>query len=374
MEGERLRLARARAGLSLRDLAAGLGDVVSAQAIGKYERGEMAPSPQVLAALARALGTRAEELAEPLHVALDGIEFRKLAGTTRRDRLLVEAEVLRRLEAYLLVEELLRIEGGAWSGVRLRLPAAHSPRHAEDLAAAVRRTWKLGSDPIPNMTELLEEHGVKVLILDLPTSVSGLTCKVRRSSDNLPPAIAVVANRRVTLERRRLTLAHELAHLLLGSGPSGDVEAIANRFAAAFLIPGDHLKAEVGAERRALSYRELMGLKRLYGVSGAALLVRLRDLGIITPTTMVHAFQTFARRWRREEPEPLEDEDCRGEIEAARRFERLCYRALAEGLISSARAAEMLDQSIEQLEAGLRGPFQSNVQAKRRSRDPQPAQ
>ena len=43
--GRRLATARARAGLSLRDLAGAMRSVVSAQAIGKYERGEMQPSP-----------------------------------------------------------------------------------------------------------------------------------------------------------------------------------------------------------------------------------------------------------------------------------------------------------------------------------------
>lgn len=357
MQGERLRLARARAGLSLRRLAAGVGGLVSAQAIGKYERGEMAPSPGVLTALAGALSVSADELAEPLDVALDGVEFRKLVGTTKRDRMLVEAEVLRRLEAYLLVEELLGIEGAALDGLWPRPAAVSDLGQAEELAARIRRDWQLGGDPIPNMTELLEERGAKVLILDLPAGVSGLTCLVRRPG-NLPPALAVVANRRSTLERRRLTLAHELAHRLLDpEAPGGvNVEAAANRFAGAFLVPADHLRAEVGGERRALGYRELMGLKRRYGVSGAALLVRLRDLGVITPATMTHAFQTFARGWRREEPEPLEGEGCRGEMEAARRFERLCYRSLAEGLIPPAKAAEMLGEPVERLEAGLRGP------------------
>jgi transcriptional regulator with XRE-family HTH domain len=44
MFGERLRLARKRAGLSLRDLAARIGNDVSAQAISKYESGKMFPS------------------------------------------------------------------------------------------------------------------------------------------------------------------------------------------------------------------------------------------------------------------------------------------------------------------------------------------
>ena len=55
MIGARLKLARAAAGLSLRELESGLQGLVTAQAIGKYERDEMMPSSSVLIALARAL-------------------------------------------------------------------------------------------------------------------------------------------------------------------------------------------------------------------------------------------------------------------------------------------------------------------------------
>ena len=44
---------------------------------------------------------------------------------------------------------------------------------AEQLAKDVRDAWKLGIDPIPNMTELLEEKGLKVLTVPLPDRVSG---------------------------------------------------------------------------------------------------------------------------------------------------------------------------------------------------------
>jgi hypothetical protein len=41
------------------------------------------------------------------------------------------------------------------------------------------------------------------------------------------------------------------------------------------------------------------------------------------------------------------------ELEEPRRFERLCYRALAEGLIGESRAAELLDISVRELGARL---------------------
>ncbi len=94
MLGERLKLARKRAGLSLRDLAHRLADQVSAQAIGKYERGEMMPSSPVLIALSKTLGLPLGYFMSPMQAKLDGVEFRQKSGTTATDRARVEAEVL----------------------------------------------------------------------------------------------------------------------------------------------------------------------------------------------------------------------------------------------------------------------------------------
>ena len=71
MLSERLKLARKRSGLSLRALSAGMGGIVSAQAIGKYERGEMVPSSDCGHRLGRSSGGALESPLEP---------FKGLAG------------------------------------------------------------------------------------------------------------------------------------------------------------------------------------------------------------------------------------------------------------------------------------------------------
>ena len=62
MNASRLKLLRESMGLSLRDLAAEMDGRVTAQAIGKYERGEMTPSAEVLEALGMALKVSARYL------------------------------------------------------------------------------------------------------------------------------------------------------------------------------------------------------------------------------------------------------------------------------------------------------------------------
>jgi Zn-dependent peptidase ImmA (M78 family) len=357
MIADRIKLARSKAGLSLRGLSSAIGGKVTAQAIGKYERGEDIPSSGVLIALSQALGVSLAYLLDTQGVALCGVEFRTKANTSARDRAHVETEVLEWIERYLQIELILELDSAQWHCPVARPHKLREIDEAENLAAEVREKWKLGLDPIPNMTELLEEKGLKVLTVALPQRVSGFTCLVKRpdSQSDLP---VIVVNNDFSLERRRLTLAHELAHRLIATDSLSekDEEKASTLFGGAFLMPREHLLREVGKHRNALGYKELIDLKRLYRVSGAALLMRLRQLSVISDSTLVYAFQTIARGWRTQEPEELEPPDLRGQRERARRFERLCYRALAEGLISLSKAAELLRLPVPEVQAGLKGP------------------
>ena len=357
MIADRIRLARRKASLSLRDLSSVMDGKVTAQAIGKYERGEDIPSSGVMLALAEALDVSLAYLLDTQGVRLSGVEFRTKATTSARDRSQVETEVLEWVERYLQIELILELDSAQWQCPVARLRKLRAIGEAETLAEDSRAQWQIGIDPIPNMTELLEEKGLKVLTVSLPARVSGFTCLVKRVGEQ-PDLPVIVVNNQFPLERRRLTLAHELAHRLIDTdGLSGkDEEKAATLFAGAFLMPREHLLREVGKHRNALGYKELIGLKQLYRVSGVALLMRLRQLDVISDSTLVYAFQTIARGWRTQEPKELEPPAQRGQRERALRFERVCYRALAEGLISLTKAAELLRLPVPEIEAGLKGP------------------
>jgi Zn-dependent peptidase ImmA (M78 family)/DNA-binding XRE family transcriptional regulator len=356
MNGDRIKLARKRAGLSLRALAHKMNDTVTAQAIGKYERDEMTPSSGVLIKLTEALDVSLAYLMTPQAIELGDVEFRTKANTSARDRAKVETSVLEAVERYLQIERILELDSAQWNCPESMPERISNASQAEVLADKLRNAWELGFDPIPNMTELLEEKGIKVLLEDLPDKVSGFTCVVRRANHADVPV--VVVNESVNLERRRLTLAHELAHRVIAvkHDDEPDLEKWCNRFAGAFLIPRSHLECEIGRKRNALGYQELIDLKRLYRVAASALLVRLEQVGVIHSSALQYAFRTFARGWRSEEPNPLEQSSDAQRFEKPHRFERLVYRALAEDMISSSKAAELLRQPVAQVELGLRGP------------------
>lgn len=352
MIGKRLKLARAASGLSLRALQAAMHDLVTAQAIGKYERDESMPGSDVLLALSRALGISPEYLASDAELVLEDVAFRKKVVTRRKEEARIEASVLHFVERYSGVEAALLLNTGEWSRPRGAPFSVGAAADAERIAEELRKHWGLGADPIPDLAELLEERGIKVLTLDLE-DVDGLTAHVGPPGKASLPVIVVSAN--AWGERQRFTMAHELGHLLLAARAGQDAESAAHRFAGAFLAPADTLRAHVGRRRRAISRGELLELKKVFGMSAQALAFRCRDLEIISSSEFRRLFREFSRLgWR---TPPYEEPFAMKSLSRPRRFERLCYRALAEGVIAESRAAELLELSVRDVRARLAGPL-----------------
>ena len=356
MFGQRLRLARKRAGLSMRSLAEQMTPKVTAQAISKYEAGKMLPSSAVLVGLGKALDVSLDFLMSAQVEALDGLEFRKHSGASARDRAKAEAILLDNLERYLAIEHILDMAATVdWVEGR-RYDSVASEAEIDARADALRDVWHIGMDPIPSLCELLEDKGIKVVEDDLPERINGLACHVMRGGK--PVAEAVVVSNRINVERKRFTLAHELAHRIIRStgNPAIDLETAMNRFAGAFLVPGQRLLEEVGAHRHRITYYEIIRLKHTYGVSAAVMLIRLGQVGVLHPATVQHSFATFARSWRTSEPEPIRPDHGFAAFEEPRRFKRLVSRAVGEELISPVRAAALLNQSLDSVERQISGP------------------
>ena len=286
-------------------------------------------------------------LLSPSRVSLEHVEFRKLASTRAKDRAAVESEVLDRVDRYLQVEEILGLditEQEGPDGAPYRINAVED---AEGAATSVRAAWNLGGGPIPDITELLEERGIKVFKWRLPGSVDGLSCRVHRvGGDDVP---VVVCSTGKSFERQRFTIAHELGHLVLDIPPTVPAEKACQRFAGAFLAPGDELVREVGCRRLNFGFEELIEIKHIFGISAAALVMHMRNLGIITEATVRNIVSGIGRGWRTEEPRPLERTEC------PTRFRCLCLRALAEHAISVSKAAELLRLKVSEIEGIMAG-------------------
>ena len=351
MIGTRLKVARTAAGLSLRRLEARVDNLVTAQAIGKYERNESMPGSAVLIALADALGVSVDYLAGDQEMVLEAVEFRKKKITSRREEAQVEAKVLHLLERYLLVEDLLGLRSVEWHSPReAPYPVVHDNSEADRAAQSLREHWSLGHDPIPNLVELLEEQGIKVLAVD-SVKIDGLTARARRAGKSPLPVIVVNAND--WRERQYFTLAHELGHLVMEVAARLNEETAANRFAGAFLMPADALWAKIGKRRTSVSLGELLELKQVFGTSVQAITYRCKDLGIFSESLFRRLFDAFTRLgWRT----PPYKEPYARKGEKPKRFERLTFRALAEGVVSESKAAELLGVSVHELNQRMEEP------------------
>ena len=355
--GQRIRVSRRASGVSLRKLEARINNRVTAQAISKYERDESMPSSGVLIALADALNVPVDYLASESDIRLESVDFRKKRPIKRREEALVEARVLHLLERYLAVEEILGLPTVSWEMPReFPWPVLGDPAEAEQAALSIRDHWGLGLGPIPNLVDLLEERGIKVLAMSFP-NIDGLTARVRLEDRGV--ASVVVVNHDNWGERQRFTLAHELGHMVLDPATKIDEKKTAHRFAGAFLMPAETLRFEIGKHRNSIGWGELFELKRIFGVSVQALTYRCRDLGIFGAPVFRMLFNEFTRRgWR----SPPFEEPGAFPGERPMRFERLCFRALSEGAISEAKAAELLGHSVRELNRRMDEPPTSEAE------------
>ena len=269
---------------------------------------------------------------------------------------MAESIVIEKLEDYLAIEDILDLHLADDPFADLRVDQIADEEAIDAKAWDVRREWKLGIDPIPSMTALLEDKGLKVIEADLPERINGLACHVERAEG--APTEVIVVSRHTNVERKRFNLAHELAHRIITETGNAALkkEPSMHRFAGAFLIPREHLEEEAGRNRHGMTWIEIMRLKRTYGVSAAAMLVRLGQVGILSKSAVEYAFKTYARSWRREEPEPIGPGEGFAAFEKPQRFERLVWRALGEEMISPVRAAQMLGLPLSVVERDIRGP------------------
>ena len=341
----RLRLARHRAGLSMRELGQRLHPPVSLQAIGKYENGRMMPSPRVLAGLVQALDVQPVFLLGGRIVSLAAEDSGRRPAATKREIAQLEYLMLAGIEERLSVEAVPPPDPfGSLAGAVVR-----GQEDIECLARGLRERWQAGAGPLASVRSLLESRGIQVIEGDLPERFSGIPYRAV-PGDPHPEARALFVSDHACLERRRLALASELGRRVIrGMDGSGNARARAwQRFGAAFLAPADSLRREAGARRKWIARRELLDLKAHYGIPAVVLLIRLRETGILPRRECERVLKGYARFWREQEPEPAFGGGRAASEEP--RLARQVWRALSEERIPAARAAELLRLPVRDVE------------------------
>ena len=340
MLADRLKQVRLARGFSLEALAAEMGGVVTKQALSKYERSKSVPSHRVLHKLAAALQVKASYLWSEPPVEVVFCAFRKQARLSRADQERIKSIVRQDLEQRVRLQELIQPEDGI--GVQLESLEVRTAEAIEGAAEECREEWQLGLDPVANVTDVLEAHNIHVLEVDGGERFDGLSAVVHGRNQRQPPkAAGVVVRRGLSRDRQRLSLLHELAHLLLKIVPPLDAEKAAYRFAGAFLAPASIVRREIGEKRSFLQPSELLLWKEHLGMSIQALLYRLRDLGVITESYYREWCVHINRLgWRKQEPRERSPE-------RPAWLYRTVLRALSEDVITRQEAQDMLGENVE---------------------------
>lgn len=339
MFSTRLQRARKASGLSLRALGKLAG--VSHAAIKKYEDGVIMPSSDVLIKLSQALKVRTEYFFRPESIELEGIKFRKHHSLPTKRLDAITHEVIDQIERRVELENLFpQSPTKPFSQLQVLPKTIHEVGQIEEIAERIREGWNLGFDPVPDLINALETHGIRVFMTEIEAEkkFDGLAALVK----DMP---IVVVGRTWPGDRQRFTLAHELGHLMLSNrlAPQIDEEMACNRFAGAFLFPKTSVLQELGEHRNAIELKELEMLKQEFGLSMRGILHRVQDLGIISSAYYEELAKLFRMKgWDLQEP------GLDYPTEKTHLFEQLVFHALAEEYIGESKAAELTNMSQQQ--------------------------
>lgn len=279
----RLLSARKMAGLSLQGLADKLDNVVSKQSLNKYEQSKMKPDSKVLVALSNALNVSVDYFysVPTVEVEFENIDFRKYNSKLSKTD---EASLLERakdhFERYFELEDTLQLnEGCNYFTYPNEIKNAED---AEEAAKQLRSEWELGYDPIPDVVEMLEDKGYKVIDIACPDGFDGMKANVGdkkiivlKKTNNIDEDDIV---------RKRLTALHELAHhgLLFSTELThAEEERLCHVFSSAVLYPEAMARKELHKDRFHFYEKELVLIKQRWGISFTAIFHRAHRLGIL---------------------------------------------------------------------------------------------
>lgn len=314
---------------------------LTAMAITNYENGSRMPGMDILKKLANALNVRVSDF---LAVRNDKLmfahgEFRKTATLSMAKQDFVRESVEEYFGRFYTVVELL---GGE---VLPEAPVCHAVQMTGDIEAdakAMRQHLGFAEEgPINDLITVLENKGILVYVCDVESGkFSGMNGFV-----NERPYIIV--NERMTPERNRSTIAHELAHLVF-EWPKGmdekTVEETATAIAGAFLFPKADAIRELGVHRNKVT-NDMTLVCCEYGISMFLLVKRAQTARIISDETAKEFYiMASSYGWKTHEPSRIKPEQ-------PTLFKQLVFRAVSEGEISIQRGAELLRMPYDDVRA-----------------------
>jgi Zn-dependent peptidase ImmA (M78 family)/transcriptional regulator with XRE-family HTH domain len=261
-----LTLAREAKGYTQKDLADQIG--CNQSRLSRIEAGELMPQESDIQNLVRFLGQSRDFFFQQGETMPANVSFYRKTQT-------LPLKMLRQCNAQMNIRRLeIEQKVGSAKLEKCELPYLSPEKNggAKSVAQIVRQKWGINNGAVQHLTKLVENTGCVIVDYSFPsTKLDGLCI---RAAGKLP---IIFLNKDLPKSRRRLSLAHEVGHLVMHTEPHVDVENQAWEFAEEFLMPA----AEIDQQFDHLNLDKLGQLKKEWGVSMQALLYRAKKMGKI---------------------------------------------------------------------------------------------
>lgn len=296
-QGERLAQVLAARRLTQAQLAGLVG--VSPGTVSKWRSGSQAPESEALQRLADVVNVAPEWFTRVASAKVSLPLFRSNASAHVAARAMLEARMEWAQDVALALAEFVDFPAVNLPVRSFVEPDQITPDEIEAAAVECRELWRLGRTAVQDLALAVEGAGV-VLIRE-ETGVAQIEGLSAWSSALGRPLVLLSADKDNGY-RSRFDLAHELGHLILHRyiiRPTDrerhkQLEKQAHYFAGAFLLPAESFSAEV---RTPVTLDDLLLLKRRWGVSVAAMVMRLRALEILDDDGAQLLFKRRSARW-----------------------------------------------------------------------------
>lgn len=302
--GARLKAARQYNALTIGDVAKALN--VSNQSISQFENNKAEPKSENVFLLSNLLGFPRDFFYEQdsVNVTIGNTYFRSLASTSKKER---NAQV-----------ERVKLLSQIYEAIQNHITFPHfdlevlENKTPEELAVYVRENWGLGREPIYNLIDIMERHGV--IITNAFEDNPDIDAYSHVEIINNKAVPVVVLGYETNIFRQQFNAAHELGHILtdgqyeleeLSKAEYRDMEKYMNRFAGALLVPEELLIEDLRGNGKT-DIRYYIELKKKYRVSAQALIVRANQIGAITSNQYQYLMKQISQRNYRIK-EPLDD-------------------------------------------------------------------
>lgn len=296
-EPGRLIQALAARGLSQVALANMVG--VSPATISKWKSGQQSPEAEALVSLAQVINVTPEWFTRPLPEKCSLPLFRSNASAHANARTMLEARLEWSQDIALALSEFVDFPDVNLPKRAFTDPEQITNADIEEAADECRELWGLGRRAIPDLAMAVEGAGV-ILVREETgvATIEGLSAW----SQVLNRPLVLLSSDKQNGFRSRFDLAHELGHLILHKGINRSTDPVrhkimedqAHRFAGAFLLPAETFAAEV---KSPVTLDSLLLMKQRWGVSVAAMIMRLWALKVIDDDAKGLLFKRRSARW-----------------------------------------------------------------------------